>query len=106
YSLDLFGTFTINPCPSIPVVDDARKYDGIGLCRSFMWIIIIRSAYSNYISKSYKNYWNYYKVQLIQQLDHWGFLFFQEQSGLMKRGGPIGIGTQRKLGPYYWVQIL
>ncbi|CAN1201443.1 hypothetical protein LINPERHAP2_LOCUS45437, partial [Linum perenne] len=81
YSLDLFRTFTINPCPSIPVVNDACKYDGIGLCRSFMWIIIIRGPSRNYISRRYKNCCNYYKVQLIQQLDHWGFLFFREQSG-------------------------
>ncbi|CAN1201439.1 Cytochrome c biogenesis protein CcsA [Linum perenne] len=54
---------------------------------------------------------NYYKVQLIQQLDHWGFRiigfgFFFLTIGilsgavwLMKHGDLIGVGIPRKLGP-------
>nr|UTQ77187.1 CcsA [Trichosanthes kirilowii] len=57
-----FLTEMINPHPlhdalPISLVNDARKYDGIGLCISFMWIIIFSSSYSDYISKSYKNFW-------------------------------------------------
>nr|YP_010884111.1 cytochrome c heme attachment protein [Helleborus argutifolius]WIW41786.1 cytochrome c heme attachment protein [Helleborus argutifolius] len=33
------------------VVNDARKYDGIELCSSSVWVIIISSSSSHYISK-------------------------------------------------------
>nr|YP_009561661.1 cytochrome cheme attachment protein [Commiphora gileadensis]QAT19749.1 cytochrome cheme attachment protein [Commiphora gileadensis] len=39
-----------------PVVNDARKYDGSRLRSSFMWIIIIRSSSSHYISKISKDF--------------------------------------------------
>ncbi|KAH1107069.1 hypothetical protein J1N35_010837 [Gossypium stocksii] len=59
-----FGSFNqnasirnISTCSPIPVVNDARKYDGIRLCSSFMWIIIISSSSSHYISKGHKDYW-------------------------------------------------
>lgn len=89
------------------MVNDARKYDGIGLCSSFMWIIIIHGSSSHYISKSDKAFLkrknfvhvngsfcfseiqymnekknvflnslsarNYYRYQVIQQLDRWSY---------------------------------
>ncbi|KAJ8438187.1 hypothetical protein Cgig2_001905 [Carnegiea gigantea] len=39
--------------PPISVVNDACKYDGLGLCSSFMRIIIINSTFNHCISKRY-----------------------------------------------------
>ncbi|KAL2893247.1 Cytochrome c biogenesis protein CcsA [Bienertia sinuspersici] len=81
----------ISTCSPISMVNDACKYDGIGLCGSFMRIIIISNTYNYYISKRYNNEiqymneksninivqnalpGNYYRSQLIEQLDHWSY---------------------------------
>jgi len=47
----------ISPRSPIPVVNDACKYDDIGLCSPFVWIVIISSPSSHYISKQYKSFW-------------------------------------------------
>ncbi|KAL2921072.1 Cytochrome c biogenesis protein CcsA [Bienertia sinuspersici] len=43
----------ISTCSPISMVNDACKYDGIGLCGSFMRIIIISNTSNYYISKRY-----------------------------------------------------
>lgn len=59
-----FGSFNrnasilnISACFTVPLVNDARKYDDIGLYNSFMWIIIISGYFSHYFSRTNTHDW-------------------------------------------------